>query len=534
MQYPSHSFSTHQTAQSLSLPPRAIVLSGTLGSGKTTLLNHLLTTQTKSATPGSFVVIENDIGATNTDTARLKTDPTNVLAITAGCICCNDLHSLRAAVSQLREQPEIKTLFIETTGIAKPSAVKELLHKLSIPTLVIVTVDVKHFDTNQILGRTTDTIPHADILALTWTHNSHGDRDNDALTKAMDTIERLNPSARTVEIAPDGTPLAPMDLNTASVGRSFSLPTPRSFSLLPSLTSLFAPAHSHDHHTHHHHEFTITLPLPIGMSPDDVIAAVQAAGPIGLLRAKGRVGRFDIDCTVGDWKISEGNVKDGRNFITLIGTKPLSADYFPALASTHSGEDISIDMTDPLVRERAIGLVTDLLSLIPKDVVQGDRLITETEAGEAWRYVSLPGFPAELKERFLRSLCDFYLKQSEALRYDTFAAHPTLPYYQREVGYNLSWFLIDCGDLVAKWGLESEIKGLKPVTLYFTGLQSARDARHIGTFSQSDEPYLRQRLEMLRAEGGDRSLATQALANCARLCLDKSWNQAVRVLRESE
>ncbi len=191
MQYPSLSFSTHQTAQSLSLPPRAIVLSGTLGSGKTTLLNHLLTTQTKSATPGSFVVIENDIGATNTDTARLKTDPTNVLAITAGCICCNDLHSLRAAVSQLREQPEIKTLFIETTGIAKPSAVKELLHKLSIPTLVIVTVDVKHFDTNQILGRTTDTIPHADILALTWTHNSQGHRDNDALTKAMDTIERL-------------------------------------------------------------------------------------------------------------------------------------------------------------------------------------------------------------------------------------------------------------------------------------------------------------------------------------------------------
>ena len=120
----------------LTLPPRAVVISGTLGSGKTTILNHLLKTAPECGAPGSFVVIENDIGAMNTDQARLAANPEAVLAITAGCICCNDLHSLQAAVSQLKELPEIKTLFIETTGIANPGAVKDLLHKLQIPTLV--------------------------------------------------------------------------------------------------------------------------------------------------------------------------------------------------------------------------------------------------------------------------------------------------------------------------------------------------------------------------------------------------------------
>ena len=533
-QVPLHSFKEDP----LSLPPRAIVISGTLGSGKTTLLNHLLQTTAAFNKPGSFVVIENDIGATNTDKQRLRTSPENVLEVTAGCICCNDLHSLQAAVTQLRAQPEITTLFIETTGIAKPSAVKNLLHKLKIPTMVIVTVDVKHFDDNTLLGRTADTIPHADIVALTWTQNDAGIRDDATLHRVMTEVERFNPTAQKIEIAPSGKPLDELCLNVPSPLVSVaSLTQVHSDTPLPALReiSLFTRGvqFASKPLPKAHQEFTITLNVPSGMSPDTVISAVKAGAPTGLLRAKGRVGRFDLDCTMGDWQISECRAGSERNFITLIGRLPLTAESFPELASTPTGDELSIDMSDPLVREKAVQLVNDLMSRIPINVVENSRLITETDAGEAWRYVSLPGFPVETKEAFLRSLCEFYLKQYEALKSSAFDSHPTLPYYQREVGYNLSWFLIDCGELLAKWNLDTTIRDIKPATLYFTGLQNARDARHIGSFKESDIPYLKTRLVMLENEGAPPALANSAIRTCAQLCLDKSWHRALRVLSDT-
>ncbi|MFN5063996.1 MAG: GTP-binding protein [Pseudomonadota bacterium] len=531
----------HNSTALLSLAPRAIVLSGTLGSGKTTLLNHLLTSQTKSATPGSFVVIENDIGTTNTDTTRLQTDPTNVLGITAGCICCNDLHSLRAAVTQLRKQPELRTIFIETTGIANPATVKDLLHELEIPTLVIVTVDVRHFEENKSLGRITDTIPHADILALTWTQDAAGQRNSAGLEKVLAEVSELNPLASTVEVARSGEPLHEIALTTSLSAKAkpktiIQAPGGRAASSQYPEIPLFTPgmkSFANRIAARHHQEYTITLQIPSSMTPDDVIAAVTSGAPTGLLRAKGRVGRIELDCTNGDWNISEGTTTSSPSFITLIGTKPLTAEAFPALASTSSNDELSVDLADPLIRARAIQLVTDLMSRIPSEVVQNDRLITETDAGEAWRYVSLPGFPEELKETFLRSLCEFYLKQSDALQSGRFNSHPALPYYQREVGYNLSWFLIDCGDLVAKWEMDSRIRSINPVTLYFTGLQNARDARHIGSFKESDVPYLQKRLEMLLAEGQPLSHASQAIDNCVKLCLDRSWNRALRPLKHA-
>jgi G3E family GTPase len=483
-------------------------------------------------------VIENDIGATDTDTARLKTDPSNVLGITAGCICCNDLHSFRAAITQLRNQPEIKTLFIETTGIAKPAAVKDLLHKLEIPTLVIVTVDVKHFEINKSLGRITDTIPHADILALTWTQDAAGQRDSAGLEKVLAEVSKLNPSASTVEVAQSGEPLHEIDLTTSLSAMAkpktiIQAPVDRGASFEYSEISLFTPgmkSFATRMAARLHQEYTITLQIPASMNPDEVIAAVTNGAPTGLLRAKGRVGRVELDCTNGDWNISQSTTTSSPSFITLIGTKPLTVEAFPALASTSSNDELSVDLGDPLVRERAIQLVTDLMSRIPSEVVENNRLITETDAGEAWRYVSLPGFPEELKETFLRSLCEFYLKQSDALQSGRFNSHPALPYYQREVGYNLSWFLIDCGHLVAKWEMDSRIRSINPVTLYFTGLQNARDARHIGSFKKSDVPYLLKRLDMLTTEGQALSHASQAINNCIKLCLDRSWNRALQAL----
>jgi hypothetical protein len=403
--------------------------------------------------------------------------------------------------------------------------------------MVIVTVDVKHFDDNTLLGRTADTIPHADIVALTWTQNDAGIRNDATLRRVMTEVERFNPTAQKIEIAPSGAPLGELSLNVPSPLASVaSLPQAHADTSTPAFVDLslftnnwqvvgkpLAKAHQ---------EFTITLDLPLGMDPDSVIAAVTAGAPTGLLRAKGRVGRFDLDCTMGDWNVSERDASSERNFITLIGRSPLTADSFPELASAPTSDELSIDMNNPLLREKAVQLVNDLMSRIPTNVMEDGRLITETDAGEAWRYVSLPGFPVETKEAFLQSLCEFYLKQYEALKSGAFDSHPTLPYYQREVGYNLSWFLIDCGELLAKWNLDTTIRDTKPATLYFTGLQNARDARHIGSFKESDVPYLKTRLLMLENEGAPPALANKAIHTCARLCLDKSWSRALRLLSD--
>jgi hypothetical protein len=416
--------------------------------------------------------------------------------------------------------------------------VKNLLHKLEIPTMVIVTVDVKHFDDNTLLGRTADTIPHADIVALTWTQNDAGIRDDATLRRVMTEVERFNPTAQKIEIAPSGEPLGELSLNVPlplvsveSFQQAHSDTSPQALVEL----SLFTPGVQIAGKAlpKAHQEFTITLNVPSDMSPDTVISAVKAGAPTGLLRAKGRVGRFNLDCTMGDWNVSEYGASSEQNFITLIGRSPLTADSFPELASAPTSDELSIDMNSPLVRQKAVQLVNDLMSRIPTKVVENGRLITETDAGEAWRYVSLPGFPVETKEAFLRSLCEFYLHQYEALNSGAFDSHPTLPYYQREVGYNLSWFLIDCGELLAKWNLDTTIRDIKPVTLYFTGLQNARDARHIGSFKESDVPYLTTRLVMLENEGTAPALANSAIRTCAQLCLDKSWHRALRVLSDT-
>ena len=81
--------------------------------------------------------------------------------------------------------------------------------------------------------------------------------------------------------------------------------------------------------------------------------------------------------------------------------------------------------------------------------------------------------------------------------------------------------------------MDSRIRAINPVTLYFTGLQNARDARHIGTFKESDVPYLQKRLAMLTAEGRALSHASKAIDNCVKLCLDKSWNRALRPLKQA-
>lgn len=523
--------------------PRAVLLAGPLGSGKTTLLNHLLERSAGSAAIGSFVVIENDIGARNTDAARLAARPEDVLAITAGCICCNDLHSLKAAIGQIQAAGSIRTIFIETTGIASPGSVKDLLHTAGIPTRTIVTVDVKHFDRNRLLRRDADTVPHADIVALTWWDGSVPPR---TISRTIAAIRSENDTAPLLFVSPTGAPAAPDSIAAfRTLHHGLDEPGPRSETFEPTgivthapIAELRVPLALTRPSLAQHRTFSITLAPPPGMSPAELREAVErGTGKARLLRAKGHLDGLEFDCTHGDWQFCQRDRGPRRNTITIMSDYPLHSGNFPGLTCLTTDSAESLDLSDPGIHGRAVELVRELILRIPADVVAGDRLITETEAGEAWRYVSRPGFPAELRETFFHALLDFYLRQHEALLSGQFASSPALPYYQREVGYNLSWFTIDCGAELHRWGLHDRVTSLRPCSLYFEGLAAANTALHIGSFREGDTPYLLRRFAALAEELGDargRSLAAQAIENCTRLSLDGSWHRANALLLDWE
>src|SRR6476661_2497715 len=88
----------------------ATILTGFLGSGKTTLLNHIL-----AANPGlRIAIIVNELGEIGIDGGLIeRTDPGDIVELTAGCICCTirgDLLIGLRRILQRDEPPEYLTI----------------------------------------------------------------------------------------------------------------------------------------------------------------------------------------------------------------------------------------------------------------------------------------------------------------------------------------------------------------------------------------------------------------------------------------
>ena len=101
-----------------------ILLSGFLGAGKTTLLKHILSWQ---ADLSGTVVIVNEFGEVGIDGVLLRDAGTEVLELTSGCICCTMSADLRASLMQVWERFRPHRILIESTGVADPAGVAEVL-----------------------------------------------------------------------------------------------------------------------------------------------------------------------------------------------------------------------------------------------------------------------------------------------------------------------------------------------------------------------------------------------------------------------
>jgi G3E family GTPase len=104
-----------------------ILITGFLGAGKTTLLKKILSWEKDLS---DTVVIVNEFGEVGIDGALLKDSGSDVVELASGCICCSLKVNLNVTLKNIHAQFHPRQIIIESTGVADPGGVLEVLeHK---------------------------------------------------------------------------------------------------------------------------------------------------------------------------------------------------------------------------------------------------------------------------------------------------------------------------------------------------------------------------------------------------------------------
>ncbi len=102
-----------------------ILLTGFLGAGKTTLLLRWL--RESPATGLRMGVVMNEFGAESVDSQILDRPGLPVTQVSGGCVCCAPDNELDRAVTQLAKSGDCDYLVVETSGLADPDNVIDVL-----------------------------------------------------------------------------------------------------------------------------------------------------------------------------------------------------------------------------------------------------------------------------------------------------------------------------------------------------------------------------------------------------------------------
>jgi G3E family GTPase len=168
---------------------------GFLGSGKTTLLRRILT---ERAGAEKLAVIVNEFGEVGVDGAILSGQSIDMIELTAGCLCCTLKGSLISALEELRDDKRVERVVIESTGVAQPG---EMLEVLAEPSLargitvgpMVTVVDAARFGAfRKVLGGFyVAQVQRADVVLLNKTDLVTPER----LEQVRGEIATLNPRA---------------------------------------------------------------------------------------------------------------------------------------------------------------------------------------------------------------------------------------------------------------------------------------------------------------------------------------------------
>ena len=270
------------------------VITGFLGSGKTTLLNKLL----RHAGMGDSAVIINEFGEVALDHLLVEAIEGEVAVLASGCVCCtlrSDLEQTLRSLLARRDRGEVPAfsrILVETTGLADPAPIVQLLlnnplisHFVRLDTIV-TTVDavngLRHIDEH---AEAIKQVALADRLLLTKTDLAPPETIEDLQRR----LAALNPAAvRDIvtngEIAPDalfGAALFDPSRKTVDARRWINEDAYES------------PRHDHEdheHHDHHHgiHAFCLSSDQPLSWEALSAwLGRLRNGAGNDLLRVKG-------------------------------------------------------------------------------------------------------------------------------------------------------------------------------------------------------------------------------------------------------
>jgi G3E family GTPase len=258
------------------------LITGFLGSGKTTLLNHLLHHRGMA----DSAVIVNEFGEIGLDHLLIEAVSGEVAVMANGCICCTVTSDLEATLRRLLAQrdtgevPQFARVLVETTGLADPAPIVQLL--LNNPLVshfvrldaVVTTVDavngVMQLDQHR---EAVKQVAIADRLLVTKCDLADAE-------PLVPVLHALNPAAPVItvrhgEIAPD-----------RLFGAALFDPTQKT----PDVRRWIAEEAYHDHHAHAHGIAAFCLSFDEVLSWDAVshwLAVLRHWRGKDLLRVKG-------------------------------------------------------------------------------------------------------------------------------------------------------------------------------------------------------------------------------------------------------
>lgn len=108
-----------------------LILGGFLGSGKTTVLLQVIEYAKRVyGGPSPVAIIENEIGEVSVDGGVVGNRGYAVRNMLAGCACCELLGELPDAVRSLEQDLAPDLLVIETTGVAVPQSMRDVITRM--------------------------------------------------------------------------------------------------------------------------------------------------------------------------------------------------------------------------------------------------------------------------------------------------------------------------------------------------------------------------------------------------------------------
>jgi G3E family GTPase len=188
-------------------PSRGIdffILTGLLGSGKTTLLEYLLH---QEETGSGTAVIVNEAGAVNIDGAVLVESANGLVieTLSNGCVCCslgNDLVSTVQELIETRAQMDLapfERIILECSGLSIPGEVVRSLAGLAHLQMTVSIVCAYDCSRPPLAGAQFDAVAAQLSAANSVVLTKLDAVDQEALSNARVTVERVNPFAAIIE-----------------------------------------------------------------------------------------------------------------------------------------------------------------------------------------------------------------------------------------------------------------------------------------------------------------------------------------------